>query len=161
MAKESEPQEGQEKQKKPGRGFAATTVYAAFGFLTALVSFVFLVNPAWRPDPRERQIAELTTAAVDVGITYGGWAERVRLPAGDAETACVPGNVVYLNVSVQGFKNRETTLKAFTMNALTHRRVRSIDLSRFTGTAVNDQGVSRFGSSGRIDVLAPGATSLA
>jgi hypothetical protein len=133
--------EGQEKQSRWGRGFTATTVYAAFGFLTALVSFVFLVNPAWRPDPRERQIADLTISAIDPGIAWGAYAKRVSQAPGEAETACLPGTVVYLKVSLQGFKHRETKLKFLTMNAVTHTRVGQQEGSRLRGVTTADQGV--------------------
>jgi hypothetical protein len=144
VAKTSDEQKAEEKEGKPRRGFTTTTVYAAFGFLTALVSFVFLVNPAWRPDPRDRQIADLTTPAVDVGIPFGAYIERVgdvnRMR--DKKALCIPGNVVYIKVSLQGFKHRDTTLRWVTMNAVTNRRVESRGEVLLRGQAPSDQGVS-------------------
>ena len=149
MAAEKGQQGDEEKQKKPGRGFTATTIYAAFGFMTALISFVFLVNPAWRPDPRERQIADLTAAAMDVGITFGAYERRIGRShdVDDPDTTCVPGSVVYVKESLQGFKRRETTLRWLTMEAKTHARARSSTPPggggvRLRGEAASDQGVS-------------------
>ena len=71
---------GEQKQppaRERSRLFSAGAAYALFGFATAAVSFVFLVDPALRPDPRENQIASISTAAVDRGITLRGYAERV------------------------------------------------------------------------------------
>lgn len=142
MAEKSGQQGTQEKQGKLGRGFTATTVYAAFGFLTALISFIFLVNPAWRPDPRERQIADLEVSAVDPGIPWGAYATRVSQSPGDEDSACTPGNVVYLKVSLQGFKHRDATLKYVTLDARDHTRVGSSSASRLKGEVTADQGVS-------------------
>jgi hypothetical protein len=130
-------------------------IYAAFGFVTAVVSFVFLVDPALRPDPRETQIATLQGVAFDEGISFRGYAERVgqgNSPevAADGAAACVPGNIVYLSESLQGFKNRPTTLRFLTLNAVTHQRIRgapdsvsgggpALDIS---GEVPSDQSVS-------------------
>ena len=108
---------GEQKQppaRERSRLFSAGAAYALFGFATAAVSFVFLVDPALRPDPRENQIASISTAAVDRGITLRGYAERVG-EQNSAQlrkyglAACIPGNVVYLRQSLLGFKNRQTT----------------------------------------------------
>jgi hypothetical protein len=143
VAERSDQKREQEKQSKPSRGFSATTVYAAFGFLTALISFVFLVNPAWRPDPREKQIAELTTAAVDVDIPFGAYVTRVgdAVAGRDERALCIPGTVVYVSVSLQGFKHRDTTLRWVLMDTSTHKRVESRGEVRLRGAAPSDQGV--------------------
>jgi len=132
-------------QKKSGRGFSATTVFAVFGFMTALVSFVFLVNPAWRPDPRENQTAKLSVAALDRGIPWGAYVASVGRQ-GLAKThpgkACLPGNVVYVEETLQGFKHRNATLKFLTMDAASHLRVTSGIASTLTGEVTSDQGVT-------------------
>ena len=61
---------GEQKQppaRERSRLFSAGAAYALFGFATAAVSFVFLVDPALRPDPRENQIASISTAATVLG----------------------------------------------------------------------------------------------
>ena len=127
MAEKSGQQGAEEKEKRPVRGFTAGAVYAAFGFLTALVSFVFLVNPAWRPDPRDGQIADLTTAAFDVGIPFGAYLKRRGVIQGRGKRGlCIPGNIVYVKESLQGFKHRDTTLRWVTMDEETHKRVEGI-----------------------------------
>jgi hypothetical protein len=119
--------------ERPRSRFTISAVYAAFGFLTAAVGFVFLVDPALRPDPRERQEASLAAVAVDQGITFRGYAERVgeaSAPQAQDEGACVPGSVVYLQISLVGFKDRETRLRELTFDANTDKRVNGL-VNRF------------------------------
>jgi len=119
--------------ERPRSRFTISAVYAAFGFLTAVVGFVFLVDPALRPDPRDRQEASLAAVAVDPGITFRGYAERIGAasdPQALDEGACVPGSVVYLQISLVGFKDRETRLRYLTFDATTHKRVNGL-VNRF------------------------------
>jgi hypothetical protein len=147
----------QEEKKKLGWfNFTATNVYALFGFVTAVVSFVFIVDPALRPDPRENQIASMSAVAFDQGITFRGYAARVGpranplLESAADNSACNPGNVVYLDEHLQGFKNRDATLKYLTLSAKTDQRVRAYGApavsggvaSRLTGDVTSDEGVS-------------------
>jgi hypothetical protein len=150
---------GEQKQppaRERSRLFSAGAAYALFGFATAAVSFVFLVDPALRPDPRENQIASISTAAVDRGITLRGYAERVG-EQNSAQlrkyglAACIPGNVVYLRQSLLGFKNRQTTLNYLIMDEATHTRLYlppgqsgSGVAASLTGEVTSDQGVSLY-----------------
>jgi hypothetical protein len=151
-------EEAPAQEKKAGWfNFTATNVYALFGFVTALVSFVFIVDPALRPDPRENQIASMSAVALDRGITFRGYAARVGGRADQLlnqavanQSACNPGNVVYLDEHLQGFKNRDATLKYLTLSATTDQRVRAYGApaisggvaSRLTGDVTSDEGVS-------------------
>jgi hypothetical protein len=135
--------------ERPRSRFTITAVYAAFGFLTAVVGFAFLVDPALRPDPRERQEASLAAVAVDQGITFRGYAERIgaaRAPQALDEGACVPGSVVYLRISLAGFKDRETRVRYLTFDANTHKRV--------------DDPINRFGQALRIRSDVPSDQSV-
>ena len=141
--------------EQPRRRITAPTIYAAFGFVAAIISFVFLVDPALRPDPRETQAATLRSVAFDPGISLRGYAERVGQGQSaslrqEGPAACVPGNVVYLQEDLQGFKNRRTALRFLTLDAVTHRRLRGVADSVSGGTpaleimseAPSDQSVS-------------------
>jgi hypothetical protein len=137
---------------QPRRRFTISTVYAGFGFLTAVIGFVFLVDPALRPDPRENQAATLEAVAVDKGISFRGYAERVGegrsekvVNAGRA--ACLPGNVVYLKIGLVGFKGRQTRMRNLTFSAATRERVRGVinipgEALRISGDVPSDQSVS-------------------
>jgi hypothetical protein len=137
------------------RWLTAPMAYAGLGVLTAVISFVFLVDPSLRPDPRDTQAATLQSVAFDQGISLRGYAERVG--QGDSkqvtaygQAACVPGNIVYLTESLQGFKSRHTTLRFLTLNALTHQRLRGAPTSvsgggpvlEITSEVPSDQSVS-------------------
>ena len=137
--------------QQPRSRFTISAVYAAFGFLTAIVGFAFLVDPALRPDPRDRQEATVTAAAVDQGITFRDYAERVgasRTPQAQQKGACAPGNVVYLQISLVGFKDRETRLRHLTFDANTHKPVSGLANStsgepvRIRSDVPSDQSVS-------------------
>jgi hypothetical protein len=147
--------EGNDQSERGRRWLTAPMVYAGLGVLTAVISFVFLVDPSLRPDPRDTQAATLETVAFDQGISLRGYAERVG--QGDSQqvksfgrNACAPGNVVYLTESLQGFKSRHTTLRFLTLNAVTHERVQGEPASvsggrpalEITSEVPSDQSVS-------------------
>ena len=130
---EQHPRTSDGDTEPPRRRFTISTVYAAFGFLTAVIGFVFLVDPALRPDPREHQEAGVAALAVDQGITFRGYAERIgaaTAPEAQNEGACVPGSVVYLRINLVGFKDRETRLRYLVFWANTHKRVNGL-VNRF------------------------------
>lgn len=147
---------GEKEEKKPKFNVGPGNVYAFFGFLTALFGFIFLVDPALRPDPRQDQVASLSVSALDEGITFKGYAVRFGPRADELvrkvkNRGCLPGNVVYLDEQLQGFKHRDVTVKFLTMDANTHRRVfvgeddKAISggtASKDTGQVTTDEGVS-------------------
>ena len=135
------------------RGIGLGQVGAIFGLITAIISFVFLVDPALRPDPRTSQSASLSIVGFDQGVSLREFAGRLGQGNSDVATApeaCYPGNVAYLQVNLQGFKSRRTAIGFFTYDARTHKRVRGVQGTvsggnpnvELTGEVTSDQSVS-------------------
>jgi hypothetical protein len=99
------------------------TLAAILGLMTAVVGIAFALDPALRPDPRTRQAASLQAVAVDKGTVWD-YARRLgdNSPLAFPD-ACAPGNIVYIQENIEGFKSRHTVLRFVTYDAATGARI--------------------------------------
>jgi hypothetical protein len=140
-----------------GRRISLTTLTAIVALLTGglalaagTIGLLFDLRPDLRREPRERQFATLTVAAVERGVPQRGYLERSERMAlylerrGDAAGLCrldLPGTLIYLQIGIEGFKGRETYLKYATYDSRTRRRRGP----RGTGTSVTGEVTSERG----------------
>src|SRR5947207_1106149 len=112
--------------------------WLTIGAWSALISFVggglglvWSIHPGWRPDPAEKQVADVEIVALDRAVPIKSYADRIGrevpanigapdlgLPTGQKneqrELACLPGNVYYLQENLEGFKDRATSIVMYT-----------------------------------------------
>jgi hypothetical protein len=122
-------------------------VAAALALVSSLVSIVFTLWPELRPDPRERLSAEVSVFDVEPAVTYGAWLRRTSastveyrkreeayigragIPGEPVDITTrrrllrVQGNVVYVRVTIEGFKRRSVGMRWSMYDARSHRRV--------------------------------------
>jgi hypothetical protein len=120
---------------------------ASVALATAGVALVFQLWPHLRPDPRERLAAEVQIVAIDEVVTFDqflhrqnpeevdyGEARRETLEraSGSRDRAVhesyagileIPGEVVYVQVSIEGFKRRSAVLHRSLYNANSRHRL--------------------------------------
>lgn len=85
---------------------AISTVVSIGGTASGLI---WAVHPAWKPDPGEKQLAQVKVVAVEQAVASGRFGARVGRTLHDVD-ACFPGNVYYIQQNLQGFKDRSTSL---------------------------------------------------
>lgn len=121
-----------------GRQISLTTLTAVVALLTGAlalaagaIGLLFDLRPDLRREPRERQFATLTVAAIEHAVPQLGYLDRSERRAlyestfGDAVGDCrlaLPGTLIYLQIGIEGFKGRETYLRYATYDSRTRRR---------------------------------------
>jgi len=133
---------------------AAITALIALG--AAGLGLVFDVKPSLRPDPGTHFEADLSVFAVERGVVQADLLRRtlkadeyrrtVKQAKRDGYSLSNPGEVVYIEVTLQGFKSQATSLEWSIYDAKTESRMKSGDLdsqlgSSRTGKAPTDRTV--------------------
>jgi|GEM_PF-3761981 len=90
-------------------GWAIGAVGAFVTTVAAAIGLIWAINPGWKPDPGEKQLAEATIIAIDRGVPSGDFADRIGIGKARIDR-CLPGNVYYVRQNLQGFKDRDTSL---------------------------------------------------
>ena len=149
------PLEAPESQRR----ISTTAVTAIVALLTAVlglaagsVGLLFDLRPDLRREPRERQFAMLEVAAVERGVRQLGYLERSeRVLAynannpGDAARCKLelPGTLMYLQIGIEGFKDRVAYLRYSTYDARTRRRDGPQGLgTRVTGEVTSERAIT-------------------
>ena len=108
---------------------ARTAVAALVALATSIVSLLFTVAPALKPDPRDRVGADVSVFAVERNVTIGEWIarafsgpEREVLRKRYPDRAAL-GELLYVRTSVDGHKHRRVTLRVSVVDSDTERRV--------------------------------------
>jgi YD repeat-containing protein len=130
--REAPPGDGEVRLRWPH--WLSIGVWSAFiSLLGGGLGLVWSIHPGWRPDPGEKQVAEVNIVAIDYGVPIESYAKRIGrevsstvgvpkplVRGGPAErrlAGCLPGNVYYLQENLQGFKDRKTSIKIYAYDA--------------------------------------------
>jgi hypothetical protein len=149
--------EGERKPRRLGT-LAWTAVVAAVALASGLTGLVFDLWPGLKPDPRTKLSGEVSVFAVDPSVSYGEYLKRTSfsdtefqrrsLQVCDGRRTCnrlaLPGEQIYINTTVEGFKRRAVILRLSLYRAATHRRVAGIsdvDVARENLDAPTDRAV--------------------
>jgi hypothetical protein len=153
------------------RAFAmsGTMLTALIALASGALALFFTVRPDLTPDPRTHLGASASIFAVDDGVTLGSFLERRRAIVSEEEYATekqayirqasaagggdgssvltLPGEDVFVNATIQGFKSRSVAMLASMYDADRRRRVRELsDVPVFQQRveAPSDQSVVEF-----------------
>jgi hypothetical protein len=120
---------------------------ASVALATASVALVFQLWPHLRPDPRERLAADVHVVAVDETVTFDQFLHRQNpeeaeygearrealerasgsrdrtISEGYAGILEIPGEIVYVEVSIEGFKRRSAVLHRSLYEMKSRRRL--------------------------------------
>jgi hypothetical protein len=115
------------------------------GLLANATGVVYAVFPGLKPDPAEKQIATAKIVVVEPYVPLGDYVQRIgrrevpkaRIRAPSIESLfpdieispalrqrfidCLPGVVYYVQQNLEGFKDRSTSIKAFTYDTKSGR----------------------------------------
>jgi hypothetical protein len=149
---------------------SGTMLTALVALISGALALFFTIRPDLTPDPRTHLGASASIFAVDDGVTLGSFLERrhaivsdeeyakekqayirqASAGAGDANGSTVltlPGEDVFVNATIQGFKSRSVAMLASMYDADRHTRVRELsDVPVFQQhvEAPSDQSVVEF-----------------
>jgi hypothetical protein len=125
---------------------------AVLGLAAGSVGLLFDLRPDLRREPRERQFAMLEVAAVERGVRQLGYlerSERVRAysannPGEAAQCKLeLPGTLMYLQIGIEGIKDRVTFLRYATYEARSRRREGPQGLgTRVTGEVTSERAIT-------------------
>jgi hypothetical protein len=118
-------------------GLAWTALVAIVALTSSLITLIFELWPGLRPDPRTTLGADVSVFAIDPGVTYGAYLQRLSFSPSDFDgrlaAACgqsrrcgrlkLRGEEVYVRTIVDGFKRRSISMRLSLYNAATHTRV--------------------------------------
>lgn len=118
----------QRRRRRPGLA-AVTAVTAALALVSGVVALLFDLVPALKPDPRERLGADVSIFDVEPNVSYGDWLrrtnQRARFRREGPGAAQLPGKLVYVKTTIEGFKRRSASLRWSVYRARTRTRVPS------------------------------------
>jgi hypothetical protein len=113
---------------------------ALIGLVTGGLGLVWAINPSWKPDPGQAQVAEAKIVAVDPAVLSRAYGNRTgrEVPGGTAArvSRCLPGNVYYVQQNLQGFKDRSTSVVYVTYDSATGQGLRGAFPTVFGGQRV-------------------------
>ena len=108
---------------------ARTTLAALIALAASIVSLLFTIAPALKPDPRDRVGADVSIFAVERNVTIGQWISRA-FPQSDGDELrkrypdrAALGELLYVRTSVDGHKHRNVALRVSVLDAKSERRV--------------------------------------
>jgi hypothetical protein len=139
-------------------GLAWTALVAVVALTSSLATLIFELWPGLRPDPRVKLGADVSVFAIDPGVTYGVYLERLSFSPSELHTrlaaACgstrrcgrlgLRGEEVYVRTTVDGFKRRSISMRLSLYNAATHTRVQgasNVDVANERLSSPSDRAV--------------------
>jgi hypothetical protein len=139
-------------------GLAWTALVAVVALTSSVITLIFELWPGLKPDPRTNLGADVAIFAIDPGVTYGGYLERLSFTPADRrarlKAACgasrrcgrlkLHGEEVYVRTTVDGFKRRSISMRLSLYNAGTHTRVEGasdVDVAKERLSSPSDRAV--------------------
>jgi hypothetical protein len=114
---------------------AWAVLIALVALVGSLVSVLFTLDPALKPDPLDRVEAEISVFAVAPNVTLGAWApmaypnswrtvykQTFDTPTPRSDQLGVLGDVIYVRTRVDGYKHRSVKLQWMVYNSAYNSR---------------------------------------
>jgi hypothetical protein len=124
--------------------FAWTAIVALIALAGSIVALVFDLWPSLKPDPRTTLGAQLSVFTVEPDVSYGDYLSRIsfsdpklhdrllRNYCGPSRTCgglSLPGQEIYVRMTVEGFKRRSVLMLAAVYDAASQTPVQGAGLS--------------------------------